>query len=119
MQGPAKSVTYMTNLIKNNYSVSVICSSRDLGSKIHMNVHKNKWVDNDKISIFYGTSNLIILNEIRKSVSELKPDLIYVASFFDRFFSFPIMFFSKLIKSKLIIAPKGELFNGALRKKKK
>ena len=38
--GPAKSVTYMTNLIKNNYSVSVICSSRDLGSKIHMNVHK-------------------------------------------------------------------------------
>ena len=83
MQGDlAKSVTYMTNLIKNNYSVSVICSSRDLGSKIHMNVHKNKWVDNDKISIFYGTSNLIILNEIRKSVSELKPDLIYVASFF-------------------------------------
>lgn len=117
--GPPKSIFNLVKTIKNNYDIKIICSSKDLASKKNHNVKKvNEWFSQDSYSIIYCTTHYIAIKEFLKSRFSINYSFLYLGSFFNPIYSlFP--FIAHIgSKKKIIIAPKGEFFKGALLQKK-
>ncbi len=115
--GPIKSVQNIVNNLKKRFNFFIITSDRDLGdSKPYKNIKTNVWTKgNFGEKIFYTDISKINNNEIRKLVNEINVYKIYLNSFFNYKYSIKIV---KLFdKEKLIIAPRGEFYEGALENK--
>ena len=114
--GPTTSLTNLVDLLSDSFKVNIFTSAFDAG-KIMKNIEYDRWYIQPKFgadvfyesNIFSGTSAL--KNELLKDY-----DFIYINSFFDFFYSIrPLMLLNKnKVKSKLIIAPRGELSMGAM-----
>lgn len=117
--GPIRSVANLVYSLKHKYDFHIICSPFDLGSnKPYGNIQLNEWLEIDGIKTFYYSPQKIDLGFYEKLFNEVKPDIIYFNSFFDRVFTiFPLYKLRKL-KVSLLLAPRGEFSEGALRQKK-
>jgi len=112
--GTVRSITALVNGLKDNFSITILTSDRDLGAtQPYDNVEFDTLTKYNGIPIVY-LSQLNIKN-IEKYVQLINPDIIYINSFFD--ITTQIIMFLKFrgkIKSKIILAPRGELAKGAL-----
>ena len=116
--GPTKSIFNMLNFLKNDYNIFIICSSKDLGSSDNLQVEAvNKWLKVDGYSIIYCSGIINSIKEILISRWKIKYDYLYLGSFFNPLFSLYTLLTRIGSKNLIIIAPKGEFFNGALSQK--
>lgn len=83
-------------------------------------VNINEWNTVGKSQVFYISKNNFTLKNIKKLIEEVSPNSIYTNSFFSTFTIFILLLrkFRRINRKPVIIAPEGELSEGALQLKK-
>lgn len=112
--GPIKTLKNIVNKISpHGISFDIVTSDRDIGDKYRFHsVSKNSWEAVGKANVFYfsnGLSKLIAL------VRDKKYSFLYINSFFSVKFSIVPQLLARLFNRKVLIAPRGEFSDGALR----
>jgi glycosyltransferase involved in cell wall biosynthesis len=115
--GPIRSCVNFAQHMKNNYEVRVFTSDRDLGGKeAYPTVQTDKWLVLDGVFIFYGSPQQLSWKAILNQIKTLRPDYIYLNSFFSRYFAVYPLLMKRIgsIKAPIILAPRGMLKKTAL-----
>jgi glycosyltransferase involved in cell wall biosynthesis len=115
--GPVKSVYSLLNLLKNEYNFFIITTDRDLGSAMpYKNVEADKWVKHNDVPVYYFSKRGLNSKNILNVINGIKPDTVYLNSFWSYYFSLlPLRFKrSNKIKAEIILAPRGMLGKGAM-----
>ncbi len=115
--GPVKSVYSMLNLLKDEFNFFVITTNRDLGSKIpYQNITADKWVKYNDIPVYYFSNEKLKPKNILEVINGIKPDTIYLNSFWSYNFSLLPLRFEKQgkVTADIVLAPRGMLGKGAM-----
>jgi len=122
MGGPLTSIKNITTNLSDYFDFYILTFDRDLGETMpYPEIITNNWVKLDNCQVCYIRKNKTSFFQIFKHIKELKPDIIYANTLFDPIFSVFIVLAQKLNlmgDKKLIVAPRGELYNEALNFKK-
>lgn len=113
--GPIKSLKLLNERLRKKYSVKIFTSSYDL-DKIKTISPSDKKYHIKRFSTLFDLMSFILINFKFK---ELNTNL-YFNSFFNlRYTILPLIFFKFFVKKiKIILAPRGELFESEIKKKK-
>ena len=115
--GPVRSVFSLVTLLKEDFDFYIITSNKDLGSNTEYSAIKpNNLFTKENINYCYFTDNHLTTDTLLLVINKIKPDLIYLNSFWSFRFSINIIRLKnkKLISSPIILAPRGMLSKGAL-----
>ena len=115
--GPVRSVFSLVTLLKDDFDFYIITSNKDLGSNTEYSAIKpNNLFTKENINYYYFTDNHFNKETLLLLINEIKPDLIYLNSFWSFRFSINIirLKIKDLIDSPLLLAPRGMLSKGAL-----
>jgi len=119
--GPIRSCVNFAEHMKAHYEIFILTGDRDLGDKEpYKEIKSDAWQEVDGIHVFYASPTRQSYASLKKIVSSIRPDFIYLNSLFSqRFTIFPIvMHWLGGLKSKLVLAPRGMLKASALNFKK-
>ncbi|MBA3679765.1 MAG: glycosyltransferase [Bacteroidetes bacterium] len=115
--GPVRSVFSMINLLKKYFDFYIITSNKDLGSnKEYPNITPNTIFEKEGVKYFYFNDAHNTVDNLLALLTKIKPDLIYLNSFWSFTFSINIIRLKnkKLIEAPILLAPRGMLSKGAL-----
>lgn len=115
--GPINSVINLTrNLgLSESLNFHIYCSAVDKREpEVYKNIVKNKPIKSDRYTVIYFESVKLLIESIAKILR--KDKIFYLNSFFSlRFSILPLILFAVFGRNeKIILAPRGELTNGAL-----
>lgn len=116
--GPVRSLKYLVGEIKKDLHVSVITRGKDLGDNQYFSGKKiDDWTAEDGFDILYQSSRIRSFVDVIQVLRSIKPDCIYLNSFFSWRYTIFVLLYLFVIghKNKIIIAPRGELSDGAMR----
>lgn len=115
--GPVRSTSSMVSELPNNRFL-VFTSETDFGSDEPLaGIEVDTWQDRGGASVFYASRHARTVSALIRTVHEVKPDLIYLHSFFARRFTIPILALrqaSLIPRLPVVVAPRGEFSPGAL-----
>jgi len=115
--GPVRSVSNMVYHLSDYYDFRIVTSDRDYLDKTTYENIKQGWQEVNRAQVLYISPEEQHLLNLIEIVREIKPDVIYLNSFFDPVFSLPLLWSKWIHNSEmppLITAPRGELSPGAL-----
>ena len=116
--GPLTSVINITSSLSDYFDFYILTYDRDFGANIpYPEILANNWVKSDYCQVCYIRKNKTSLFQIFKHIRSLNPDVIYSNPLLDPIFSISIVLAHKLKflgDIKLIVAPRGELYDEAL-----
>ncbi|SFC38927.1 Glycosyltransferase involved in cell wall bisynthesis [Parapedobacter composti] len=124
--GPVQSISCLADLLSKDYIVTVITNDRDtLSESAYPNIRTNARNPINGYDVIYvkpGIFNKCLA--IYKWIIEIKPNVIYLNSFFNPWFTLFVLLISKTtltqkIGYKVLLAPRGEFSPGALNLKRK
>ncbi|CAA6819421.1 MAG: Unknown protein [uncultured Sulfurovum sp.] len=112
--GTVRSVVALVNGLKEDFSISILTSDRDLGAKeAYENVELDRVIKHNGTDIIYLSK--LNMESIGSYIKLQNPDIIYLNSFFDvTTVSVMLLKLRGKIKTQIILAPRGELAEGAL-----
>lgn len=113
-----RTIVNMIARMHQRFDFSVITRDHDgrLDRKSYDSVKINSWNSVEKAQVFYLSKDNVKISKIRELINETQPDVIYINSYFAAF----SIYLLKLLKLRLIpkvnviLAPCGELSDGAL-----
>lgn len=115
--GPVTSIANLVRLIDDNFSITIVTSNCDFGNtKPYDNVEIDKITKYDEFNVIYLSK--INNKSIMKVIREIDPDIIYLNSFFSKTTQLVMFLNKKYFNKKIIVAPRGELQDNALKIKK-
>lgn len=118
--GPVQSVVSLVSVLGKNYHFKIISTNTDLKSKEpYAGIQADTWVQSPLGCEVYYASTLSKA-KLKQLLRETPYDLVYINSFFSKFFSIiPLQVLKELgSKKPVIVAPRGMLGEGALALKK-
>ena len=117
--GPVRSVANLVDALKDKFQIKIVCSSIDHGSASpYPGIHTNQWQKINGVDVYYAPAIKVSSSFYEKIYTHVKPDVIYLNSFFDRWYSMmPVLKF-KNKKTPIVLAPRGEFSEGALQQKR-
>jgi len=119
--GPIQACKNVVNCLKDDYDFFILCSDRDLGDEEPYNgIEINQWTNKEKgVSIWYASPGFITKRNLLNMLEEVKPDFVYFNSMYSYGYTlFPLwVLLNNRFPGKIILAPRGMLHKGALRKK--
>ncbi|MBP1043646.1 glycosyltransferase family 4 protein [Vagococcus sp. BWB3-3] len=115
--GPPVSVRNLCNNLKDEFDFFIIAKAHDLNSKEKLSGIVEGWNTRDEAKVTYLSNDSFKSSSFNKIIKEVKPDLIYLQSFFSYTYVPQMLRISKKNDIKTLIAPRGELLEGAYRKK--
>jgi glycosyltransferase involved in cell wall biosynthesis len=105
----------MVQLLGDDYNIKIITNDRDFGDQTqYEGIKENKWNQLEKCQVYYAAKNQCI----RKLINVTEFDTYYLNSFFYFHLSIKIIslkFFGLIKKKELILAPRGDFMDGALK----
>ena len=112
--GPVTSIANLTRLLNDDFEITIVTSNKDLGvDKPYNQVEYDKVVRYEAFNIVY--LSIINTNTVLNTINDIKPDLIYLNSFFSTFTQLVLFLFIKnKFETPIILAPRGELQENAL-----
>lgn len=117
--GPIKSVSAIVNQLCDNFDFYVLTTDTDFGDITpYEDVKSDEWIDHSgKAKVCYLSKEKINTLSYEDVVRQIEPDVIYINSFFSKYFSIiPLKELKKInYKGKIIVAPRGMLSEGALK----
>ena len=120
--GPLTSIKNITSNLSDYFEFYIVTFDRDFKeSSPYPDISTDIWVKLDNGYICYIRKNFRSIPQIFNHIRALNPDIIYANPLLDPIFSISIVFASrfKLINNKkVIVSPRGELYNEALNFKK-
>jgi len=124
--GPIRSCVNFAEHLKGDLDIYVFTSDRDLNEPFpYKDIVQNEWVEKAAgIKVFYASPDWLSLTGIRKLISEVQPQIVYLNSMFSRYFSlYPLLWKRiSLAETRFVLAPRGMLKDSAIqfkRRKKK
>lgn len=116
--GALKSVSAIVSQAPERFDTTVICSDTDLGQTTPLDVVRNAPTRWESASVLYTTvGSAVDLVRSLLYARNLRPEIVYVNSFFDPLFSilpFIIWRLNPLSRTRFVIAPRGEFGPAAL-----
>jgi glycosyltransferase involved in cell wall biosynthesis len=112
--GPVKSVSEFCNSLQEYFEITVLTRNHGFGlHEPYQNIEFDKKIILDNHSVIYMSK--IDLLRMLECINMVRPDIIYLNSFFSKFAQL-ILVLSKVgaISSRIVLAPRGELSSGAL-----
>lgn len=111
-----RSVANVVKALSSECEFYVICLNRDNGVvDPYPNLVQREWVEFGAAKVYYASNNELTYSFYKKIISDIRPDLIYLNSLFDRTFSIkPLLSAGRGRRVPIILAPRGELSPGAL-----
>jgi glycosyltransferase involved in cell wall biosynthesis len=117
--GAVSAISNLIELVGDEFEFWVFTRDRDLTDRVpYTSVPLNHWVTVGKAQVFYTCE--ISLRSLLRKVREIRPDIIYLNSFFSRF-TFRTLLLRKLgllPPAGIVLAPRGEFSPGALELKR-
>jgi len=117
--GGMRSIVNMVARFKNQFDFRVITFDHDGDEKPYTTVNINNWNEIEGTQVYYLSKDKIKISKLRKLINEVQPNSIYLNSVFSVMSIFVLTLRKlKLIPQKgIILAPEGELSQGALKLK--
>lgn len=116
--GPVRTIVNMVDRLGDDFDFRVLTQDRDLGETApYDNVDLDDWMTVGKARVRYLAPQAFTLANIARVVREVKPDAIYLNSFFDPVFTQKVLWarlFRLVSQTPVILAPRGEFSEGAL-----
>jgi glycosyltransferase involved in cell wall biosynthesis len=115
--GPVRSMYSLIELLKQEYDFYLITGNTDLGeTQAYKGIETHTWLKSEALHTFYFERQSISNTSIKQLVEALKPDLIYLNSFWSYDFSIRIIRLKRAGKliSPVLLAPRGMLSSGAM-----
>ena len=114
--GPAQSVSNAAQSLCSEYDFRIVCLDRDYGvNEPYKNIRANEWRDLGEYSVFYASPGQAGYALVKKLFGEVRPNLVYLNSLFDRKFSMlPFFALGRGRRVPILLTPRGELSPGAL-----
>lgn len=116
--GPIRSLANMAEALGDEIRFFIATTDRDLGdAEPYPEVDTNAWIKIGKAEVRYFAPRNISIRAIRALIEEVRPDCIYLNSFFDPVFSLRVLIARRIgliPRIPLLLAPRGEFSLGAL-----
>ncbi len=118
--GPVQSIVSLVGYLGSEFNFKIVTTNRDLNStKAYPGLKANEWVKSDLgCEVYYSSDPNVGL--IEKILKETDYDLVYINSFFSKYFSIvPLQVLKRMQQKRpVVLAPRGMLGEGALALKK-
>lgn len=120
--GPVQSVSFLSNILADEYNITILTNDRDSKS---LTQYKNIVVNrihrmNNYAVIYLKKGSFFKAYHIYKQIAKSRPNIIYLNSFFNPWFTLYVLVISKFIflsKINIVVAPRGEFSPGAIEEK--
>ena len=117
--GPIRSLQNLVEHLSGKFDFRVLTRDRDLGDDApYGDVILNEWVRLDEASVYYLSVSVCTMAALRKLISDVHPDVIYLNSFLDPVFTIAPLVLRRLGLLRhgiqVVLAPRGEFAQGAL-----
>ncbi len=115
--GPIQSIATLTKQLGNDIDFKIITTDRDFKSnKPYDNVKVNEWTNFEGRDVFYVSPEKMNSEFVLKLIQNTQHDSIYLNSLFSKLFAVSPLKWKQQgkINSKIILAPRGMLGDGAL-----
>ncbi|WP_445216595.1 glycosyltransferase [Bradyrhizobium sp. Pa8] len=116
--GPIRSLANMAEALGDEIRFFIGTTDRDLGdAEPYPEFDGSAWIKIGKAEVRYFAPGAISIRAIRALIDEVRPDCIYLNSFFDPIFSLRVLIarrFGLIPRIPLLLAPRGEFSPGAL-----
>jgi glycosyltransferase involved in cell wall biosynthesis len=115
--GPLTSVKSIIKYLGEDFRFKIVTYDRDFGDNSpYPNIITHKWINVDQVDVYYIPKTQTRFKSLYFILNHTEYDYIYSPSLFDPLFSVYILILRKLklFQGKVILAPKGELFDEAL-----
>lgn len=115
--GPIRSCVNFATHMKNEYDIYIFTSDRDLDDKQpYPQIESNCWTEQDGVQVFYASPAALNWESILVHVRRVKPGYVYLNSMYSRYFTIYPLLMKRIdmIKSQVVLAPRGMLHQGAL-----
>lgn len=116
--GPIRSIASMVEQLGGDFDFRIVTMDRDIGGvKPYPDVEINSWMPCGNALVLYVSPHRFGMQEIAKLVKTTPHDVIYLNSFFDLLFTQLVLVnrrLKRLCDRPIVIAPRGELSDGAL-----
>lgn len=114
--GPVRSLANLITHLNEDFDFYVVCRTHDLGDKEQLaGIRPGEWQDwENKCQVFYWDANISRLKTLTQIARQVQPDIVYINGIFSLYFNLmPLL----LLERKIVIAPRGMLFDKALASK--
>ncbi|MDP1955351.1 MAG: glycosyltransferase family 4 protein [Polaromonas sp.] len=114
--GPVRSIANLVRALGSTYDFRIVCLDRDHGlNHPYPNIAHGQWQKQDDALVRYVAPHELGFSFCKEIISEVKPDMIYLNSLFDRAFSMkPVLALGGGRATPILLTPRGELSPGAL-----
>jgi glycosyltransferase involved in cell wall biosynthesis len=116
--GPIQSCVNFSQHLKDDLDIYVLTTDRDLNDTLPYNgIIQDQWTDfNSRVKVFYASPSWLSFTNIKKLISQLRPDVLYLNSMYSRFFSIYPLLLKRMghIQTKIILSPRGMLRQSAI-----
>lgn len=115
--GPPVSIDNFCTLM-NKYECYIITRNHDLGDKKPYSNIKTGWSERNNCKVLYLTDKEYGYKKFEEGIKKIRPDIIYLQGLFQDCI-IPCLILAKRYKIQVLLAPRGELCDGAFKKKYK
>ncbi|MCX7858380.1 MAG: glycosyltransferase [Deltaproteobacteria bacterium] len=120
--GPIRTLANMVQTLSNELCFYIVTSDRDFGDKNpYKNIEPHRWTSVDKAWVYYVPPSSQNIFHWKRIIKNTPHDVLYFNSLFNLRFTLLPLIAAKLLKASdkpIVVAPRGELFPGALSFKK-
>lgn len=117
--GPIRTLANMVDRLGDEFEFRIVTLDRDAGDTTsYSNVAQNRWTTVGKAQVMYIAATDVSVGKLAAIAQSLTPDIIYLNSFFDPTFTQRVLLarlFRQIGHIPVILAPRGEFSDGALR----
>ncbi len=121
--GPIRSVSALVERLSDEFDFRIITRDRDLGdTHAYANVAVDQWQFVGKAQVFYASPRTLARGRLATVLSLCPYDLLYCNSLFSPYLTLQVLALRRLrliTPSSVIVAPRGELSEGALALKRR
>lgn len=117
--GPIRSCTNFAYALKNDFDIHVLTTDTDHGEqRPYENITSNEWITNlgPDIKVYYARKATLTLKQLKQEIVNSNADYVYLNHLFSpSFVIYPLWLkFSRQITSKVVLCPRGALYDSAL-----
>lgn len=117
--GPIQSCINLCIALKDKYKIYVLTTDTDHGeSKPYNGIVQDKWIFDEQlgVNIFYAKKQTLKASQLAAQIDYVNADFVYLNHLFSPYFViYPLWLkFSGKIKAKVVVCPRGALYNSAL-----
>ncbi|CAN5544251.1 hypothetical protein BH18ACI1_BH18ACI1_02730 [soil metagenome] len=119
--GSLRTIVNMVDRLKDRFDFWIVTRDHDGDNIQYKGVKINGWNNVRGARVFYLSKNNVKISKLRELIIETKPDSVYLNSVFSPLSIFVLMLrrLSLIPKLNIILAPEGEISDGALKIKPK